>query len=136
VTVLDQSTDIPPTDITTLAIFPTSHLYLGSELPTAVRSVTKTSLTFLTSIAAELPLLFGTHYEYRGNSTEYEWQVAEGMQSKLLALSGRYSTDTLSDRSLAILRSEPKEESARRQGSYMASLQTREEEHGGFCGNG
>jgi hypothetical protein len=39
-------------------------------------------LTFLTKIAAELPLLFGTHYEYRGNSTEYEWQVAEGMQSK------------------------------------------------------
>ena len=27
-------------------------------------------------------MLFGTHYEYRGNSTEYEWQVAQGMQGK------------------------------------------------------
>ncbi|KAJ4247847.1 hypothetical protein NW762_013056 [Fusarium torreyae] len=35
--------------------------------------------------SAELPLLFGTHYEYRGNSTEYEWQVAEGMQSLWLS---------------------------------------------------
>ncbi|CAG9947315.1 unnamed protein product [Clonostachys rosea f. rosea IK726] len=34
---------------------------------------------------AELPLLFGTHYEYRGNSTEYEWEVAEGMQSLWLS---------------------------------------------------
>ncbi|KAF5708094.1 triacylglycerol lipase V precursor [Fusarium mundagurra] len=35
--------------------------------------------------SAELPLLFGTHYEYRGNSTEYEWEVAEGMQSLWLS---------------------------------------------------
>ncbi|KAG8672190.1 hypothetical protein FPOAC2_05558 [Fusarium poae] len=35
--------------------------------------------------SAELPLLFGTHYEYHGNSTEYEWQVADGMQSLWLS---------------------------------------------------
>ncbi|KAI6771474.1 hypothetical protein HG531_009099 [Fusarium graminearum] len=35
--------------------------------------------------SAELPLIFGTHYEYRGNSTEYEWQVADGMQSLWLS---------------------------------------------------
>ncbi|KAH7192829.1 Alpha/Beta hydrolase protein [Fusarium flagelliforme] len=35
--------------------------------------------------SAELPLLFGTHYEYRGNSTEYEWQVAQGMQDLWLS---------------------------------------------------
>ncbi|KAF4451650.1 hypothetical protein F53441_5329 [Fusarium austroafricanum] len=35
--------------------------------------------------SAELPLLFGTHYEYRGNSTAYEWEVAEGMQSLWLS---------------------------------------------------
>lgn len=32
--------------------------------------------------SAELPLVFGTHFQYRGNSTEFEWQVAETMQSK------------------------------------------------------
>lgn len=36
---------------------------------------------------------------------------------------------------MAFFRSEPKEESACRQGSHLASLQTREEEHGGICGN-
>ncbi|KAH8900642.1 alpha/beta-hydrolase [Thozetella sp. PMI_491] len=27
------------------------------------------------SHSAELPLIFGTHYEYRGNSTEFEWET-------------------------------------------------------------
>lgn len=31
---------------------------------------------------AELPLLFGTHYEYRGNSTDFEWETSIGMQGK------------------------------------------------------
>lgn len=32
---------------------------------------------------AELPILFGTHYEYRGNSTDFEWEVAGLMQGML-----------------------------------------------------
>ena len=31
--------------------------------------------------SSELPMLFGTHYEYRGNSTEYQWEVANAMQA-------------------------------------------------------
>lgn len=31
---------------------------------------------------AELPIIFGTHPEYRGNSTEFEWDVASSMQGK------------------------------------------------------
>lgn len=33
--------------------------------------------------SAELPLLFGTHYEYNANSTEFEWETSAGMQGKL-----------------------------------------------------
>ena len=29
-------------------------------------------------------MIFGTHYEYRGNSTPFEWDVAHTMQGKLL----------------------------------------------------
>ncbi|KAH7035827.1 Alpha/Beta hydrolase protein [Microdochium trichocladiopsis] len=35
--------------------------------------------------SAELPLLFGTHYEFRGNSTEFEWDVAGLMQGLWLS---------------------------------------------------
>ncbi|KAK0390502.1 hypothetical protein NLU13_0006 [Sarocladium strictum] len=35
--------------------------------------------------SAELPLLFGTHYEYRGNSTAFEWEVADLMQALWLS---------------------------------------------------
>ncbi|KAG9253016.1 Alpha/Beta hydrolase protein [Emericellopsis atlantica] len=35
--------------------------------------------------SAELPILFGTHYEYRGNSTEFEWEVADLMQALWLS---------------------------------------------------
>lgn len=31
-------------------------------------------------VIAELRLLFGTHYEYRGNSTAFEWEVSNGIQ--------------------------------------------------------
>jgi carboxylesterase type B len=31
--------------------------------------------------SAELPMLFGTHYEYRANSTEYQWETANAMQA-------------------------------------------------------
>lgn len=36
-------------------------------------------------LLAELPLLFGTHYEYRGNSTEFEWEVSYGMEALWLS---------------------------------------------------
>ncbi|KAK4565655.1 hypothetical protein LTR86_003503 [Recurvomyces mirabilis] len=32
--------------------------------------------------SSELPLLFGTHYEYRGNSTPYEYEVSHFMEGK------------------------------------------------------
>ena len=35
--------------------------------------------------SAELPLLFGTHYEYRGNSTAFEWDVSASMQALWLS---------------------------------------------------
>jgi|SRR3569833_77564 len=31
---------------------------------------------------ADLPLVFGTHYEFRGNSTELEWQTSFAMEGK------------------------------------------------------
>jgi carboxylesterase type B len=31
--------------------------------------------------SSELPMLFGTHYEYRSNSTEYQWETANAMQA-------------------------------------------------------
>ncbi|KAI1362168.1 Alpha/Beta hydrolase protein [Xylaria arbuscula] len=37
------------------------------------------------SHSAELPLVFGTHYEYRGNSTDFEWAVSETMQDLWLS---------------------------------------------------
>ncbi|WYZ43725.1 hypothetical protein EsH8_VII_000161 [Colletotrichum jinshuiense] len=43
--------------------------------------------------SAELPLVFGTHFQYRGNSTEFEWKVAETMQSLWLS----FATDPLKD---------------------------------------
>ncbi|KAH8657832.1 Alpha/Beta hydrolase protein [Xylariales sp. PMI_506] len=33
------------------------------------------------SHSAELPLIFGTHYEYRTNSTEFEWEVSYAMEA-------------------------------------------------------
>lgn len=35
--------------------------------------------------SAELPLVFGTHYEFRGNSTPFEWEVATFMQGLWLS---------------------------------------------------
>ncbi|OTA26318.1 hypothetical protein BTJ68_10564 [Hortaea werneckii EXF-2000] len=32
--------------------------------------------------SSELPMIFGTHYEYRGNSTPFEWEVAHTMQAR------------------------------------------------------
>jgi carboxylesterase type B len=35
--------------------------------------------------SSELPLLFGTHYEYRANSTEFEYQVSYALQALWLS---------------------------------------------------
>lgn len=37
------------------------------------------------SHSSELPLLFGTHALYRGNSSELEWATSEAMQDAWLA---------------------------------------------------
>jgi len=34
------------------------------------------------SSVAEIPLVFGTHYQFRGNSTELEWQTSYSMEGK------------------------------------------------------
>ncbi|KAK7924415.1 hypothetical protein PG985_006469 [Apiospora marii] len=47
--------------------------------------------------SAELPLLFGTHYEYRGNSTAFEWDVSGGMQALWLAFANDPSQDPRDD---------------------------------------
>jgi len=31
-------------------------------------------------VTAELPIVFGTHHLFRGNSTELEWQTSFAMQ--------------------------------------------------------
>ncbi|KAH7163387.1 Alpha/Beta hydrolase protein [Dactylonectria estremocensis] len=43
--------------------------------------------------SAELPLLFGTHYEYRGNSTEFEWEVSYGMEALWLSYANNPKRD-------------------------------------------
>jgi carboxylesterase type B len=35
--------------------------------------------------SSELPMIFGTHYEYRGNSTPFEWDVSYAMQAMWLS---------------------------------------------------
>ncbi|KAF9869635.1 carboxylesterase [Colletotrichum karsti] len=43
--------------------------------------------------SAELPLVFGTHFQYRGNSTEFEWEVASAMQELWLSFAVNPSQD-------------------------------------------
>ncbi|POS70857.1 hypothetical protein DHEL01_v210750 [Diaporthe helianthi] len=43
--------------------------------------------------SAELPLLFGTHSEYRGNSTEFEWETSLGMEALWLSFASNSSAD-------------------------------------------
>ncbi|KAI1340059.1 Alpha/Beta hydrolase protein [Xylariaceae sp. FL0016] len=45
------------------------------------------------SHSSELPLIFGTHYEYRGNSTEFEWEVSDAMQALWLSFATDPSVD-------------------------------------------
>ncbi|ETS75499.1 hypothetical protein PFICI_12443 [Pestalotiopsis fici W106-1] len=43
--------------------------------------------------SAELPLLFGTHNLYRGNSTEFEWETSYGMQDLWLSFASTPEQD-------------------------------------------
>ncbi|KAK2598351.1 hypothetical protein N8I77_011771 [Diaporthe amygdali] len=43
--------------------------------------------------SSELPLLFGTHYEYRGNSTEFEWETSYGLEALWLSFASNSSAD-------------------------------------------
>jgi len=47
------------------------------------------SVVVLTAILAEIPLVFGTHFEYRGNSTELEWQTSYAMECECCGLRWR-----------------------------------------------
>lgn len=37
---------------------------------------------WLTLQPADIPLVFGTHWEFRGNSTELEWETSFSMEGK------------------------------------------------------
>ncbi|KAK6224053.1 hypothetical protein LQW54_000200 [Pestalotiopsis sp. IQ-011] len=43
--------------------------------------------------SAELPLLFGTHNLYRGNSTEFEWETSYGMEALWLSFASNPEED-------------------------------------------
>ncbi|KAI0968148.1 Alpha/Beta hydrolase protein [Xylaria arbuscula] len=45
------------------------------------------------SHSSELPLVFGTHFEYRGNSTAFEWAVGDAMQDLWLSFAINPSVD-------------------------------------------
>ncbi|KAI1873926.1 uncharacterized protein JN550_003195 [Neoarthrinium moseri] len=45
--------------------------------------------------SSELPLLFGTHYLYRGNSTEFEWETSYGMEALWLSFASNPETDPI-----------------------------------------
>ncbi|RWA04279.1 hypothetical protein EKO27_g10822 [Xylaria grammica] len=45
------------------------------------------------SHSSELPLIFGTHYEYRANSTDFEWAVSNAMQDFWLSFATNPSAD-------------------------------------------
>ncbi|KAH9886160.1 Alpha/Beta hydrolase protein [Xylariomycetidae sp. FL2044] len=47
--------------------------------------------------SGELPLLFGTHWQYRGNSTEFEWEVSYAMQDLWLSFAKDVSQDPASE---------------------------------------
>lgn len=53
----------------------------------------RTSSNLDHNVLAELPLLFGTHFEYRGNSTEFEWETSYGMEALWLSFASNSSAD-------------------------------------------
>ncbi|KAK1836828.1 acetylcholinesterase [Podospora conica] len=44
---------------------------------------------------SELPLVFGTHHLYRGNSTEFEWQTSFAMESFWVAFASNSAVDPM-----------------------------------------
>ena len=61
------------------AISPTSLHATGWGQCTAV-SLFHLVADHLLSLPADIPIAFGTHYQFRGNSTELEWQTSFAMQ--------------------------------------------------------
>ncbi|KAK3314881.1 Alpha/Beta hydrolase protein [Apodospora peruviana] len=43
--------------------------------------------------SSDIPLVFGTHYEYRGNSTELEWQTSYAIESFWVSFTSNPSVD-------------------------------------------
>lgn len=50
-------------------------------------------LTWSNCFPVELPLIFGTHYEYRGNSTEFEWETSYGLEALWLSFASNSSAN-------------------------------------------
>ena len=80
-----------PTTTFSRGTSPTSRLDTGLEACIAVslgggilgmdRQIKRTITNFFLP-AVELPVIFGTHYQFRGNSTELEWQTSYAMEGK------------------------------------------------------
>lgn len=96
--------DIQPIATSTRPTSPTSHPCPGSAPHTAVSDLPVYISSLLAHrtgtpsnpnghVTAELPLLFGTHFEYRGNSTEFEWETSYGMEALWLSFASNSSAD-------------------------------------------
>jgi len=42
----------------------------------------------LLTLSADIPLVYGTHYQFRGNSTDLEWKTSFAMEGKSTISSG------------------------------------------------
>ncbi|KAK8008336.1 chlorogenic acid esterase precursor [Apiospora marii] len=51
--------------------------------------------------SSDLPVIFGTHYQFRGNSTELEWQTSYAMEEMWVAFAMDPSKDPSTSRGLA-----------------------------------
>lgn len=51
--------------------------------------------TLANQLQADLPLVFGTHYEFRGNSTDLEWQTASAYQDAWVSFAADSSGDLM-----------------------------------------
>jgi carboxylesterase type B len=50
-------------------------------------------VSFADDVTADVPLVFGTHYQFRQNSTELEWKTSHAMQEAWVS----FATDSTSD---------------------------------------
>src|SRR5690349_8487942 len=73
-----------------LVTLPTSPLAIGLAGCTVVSTLLDDPLADLRANTylktADIPIVFGTHYQFRGNSTELEWQTSFAMQCKFCGL--------------------------------------------------